>query len=583
MTHFAIHDSNGLQFTDGPPDYNQNSTGFSGQEGKIKAFTFSEDGKRCAWIVDGQVMVVAAPSWEKIGSLKHPRAQEICFSPQGNYLAIWDSYVKSKDQDHVQPNLNVYDVTGKNLLKTFFQQSQTNWQPQWTSDEKIFARNVTNEVHFYKADDLNNIVEKKILTKVKSFSLSPSRNTHHVTFFVPSIKGAPAYVHLYRYPDFKEASSALANKSFFKVDTVESFWNKQCSACLLLTAAEVDKSGTSYYGEQMLFYVNTRGDSSRISFSKPGNIHSVAWCPSGQEFFAVYGTMPSKATLFNHKCDAVAEFGTGARNTVLINPVGNIVLIGGFGNIPGRYEMWDIEARKLISETECSDTTHLSWSPCGQYLLTSTCSPRLRVNNGYKIWHYTAVLLHETFVSEKVELFAANWIPDAEAAKPFSISNAPVKGIEPSVAAASKKKYIPPSQRGTVGLPGVPGLSMDKKFLSEVDEPTKKEEKSAQKNKKKKEGKKKAETSENWRGDPAEPSNAVASTLTADELVASLAGVELTGNPEKDKKIKSLKKILHAIAKLKTEQENGKALDQPQLEKIAREGQLLKDLEELTV
>ncbi|XP_068202678.1 eukaryotic translation initiation factor 2A [Palaemon carinicauda] len=598
MTHFAIHDSTGLQFADGAPDFGKNSTGFGGYEGKVKAFAFSENGQRCAWIVDGQVIVVSSPTWERIGCLKHPRGQELCFSPSGSYLAVWDSYVKTQDQSQVQPNLNVYDVTGKKLLKAFFQQSQTNWQPQWTNDEKIFARNVTNEVHFYKSDDLNTIAEKKILSKVRSFSLSPSKNTHHVTFFVPSIKGAPAYVHLYRYPDFKEASQALANKSFFKVDTVEYFWNKQCTACLLLTAAEMDKSGTSYYGEQMLFHLNTKGDSSRISFSKTGNIHSVAWCPGGQEFITVYGTMPSKATLFNHKCDAIAEFGTGARNTVLVNPVGNIVMIGGFGNIPGRYEMWDVASRKIIGETECSDTTHMSWSPCGQYLLTSTCSPRLRVNNGYKIWHYTAVLQHEKFVPEKTELYAANWIPNPEAAKPFTISRNPVKGIESTVPTASKKKYIPPSQRGTVGLVGAPQISTEKKFLSEFDDPNKKEDaaplsKSALKNKKKKEAKKRREEGENadkgdnWRSQKTETSeqttNTLTSTLSGAELLSSIAGVELTGNPEKDKRIKSIKKKLHSIAKLKDELAGGKTLEKAQMEKMATEEQLLKDLEELTV
>lgn len=49
--------------------------------------------------------------------------------------------------------------------------------------------------------------------------------------------------------------------------------------------------------------------------------------------------MPSKATMFNNKCEVVAEFGEGARNTVMINPVGNLALIGGFGNIAPRYEV----------------------------------------------------------------------------------------------------------------------------------------------------------------------------------------------------------------------------------------------------
>ncbi|XP_045601720.1 eukaryotic translation initiation factor 2A [Procambarus clarkii] len=583
MTHFAIHTSDGAQFTDGPPDFGKNSTKFEGFQGKVKTFVFSEDGKRFAWIADGQVFVVEAPSWERIGSLKHPRAQEICFSPQGNYLAIWESYVKTTDQSQIQPNLSVYDVTGKKPLKSFFQQSQVNWQPQWTNDETVFARSVTNEVHFYKADDLQNIVEKKILQKVRSFSISPSTATHYVTFFVPSIKGAPAYVHLYRYPNFKEASNALANKSFFKVDTIDSFWNKQSTACLLLTAAEMDKSGTSYYGEHMLFYLNTRGDSTRVTFSKPGNIHSVSWCPNGQEFFAVYGTMPSKATLYNHKCEAIAEFGSGARNTVLVNPVGNIALVGGFGNIAARFETWDIAARKKIGETECPDSTSFSWSPCGQYMLTATCSPRLRVNNGYKMWHYTAVLLHESFVNE---LYAAQWIPDPEAAKPFTISTTPVTGIESSIVAASKQKYILPSQRGAKGPVGL--TNTEKKFLSEVDDPTKNEapaqlSKSALKNKKKREAAKKKREEEgeaekggnNWReAGPPE---------TAAPVKSFAANIELTGDPEKDKKIKNLKKKLDAIAKLKGEQENGKTLEKNQLDKIATEEKLIKDLEELTL
>lgn len=44
--------------------------------------------------------------------------------------------------------------------------------------------------------------------------------------------------------------------------------------------------------------------------------------------------------------------------------------------------MWDVKMKRKIGETECADTTHFSWSPCGQYLLTATCYSRLKVNNG---------------------------------------------------------------------------------------------------------------------------------------------------------------------------------------------------------
>jgi len=580
MGHFAVHDSTGIRFSDGAPNFGSNSSKFEGFEGSVKSLVFSVDGRRCAWIANGQVCVVEGPEWVSIGKLQHSKAQEICFSPKGSYLAIWEYYTKNKGDAAATPNLSVYDVSGKKLLKAFFQQSQTDWQPQWTADETIMARNVTNEVHFYKSDDLQTIIEKKILPKVKSFSLSPSSGTHYVTFYVPSVKAAPAFVHLYQYPNFKDASCALANKSFFKVDSVETHWNKQNSAALLLTAAEMDKSGTSYYGEQMLFYLNTKGDSTRITFSKQGNIHSVAWCPNGHEFFAVYGTMPSKATLFNHKCDPVAEFDSGARNTVLVNPVGNVALLGGFGNISGRLEMWDIGNRKMINDTECPDATSLAWSPCGQYLLTSTNSPRLRVNNGHKVWHYTGALQYDQSVQEQ---YAAMWIPDPEAAKPFAVKMKPVQAIESDIKSASKQRYIPPSQRAAMAAGQAVPNHTNKKFLSQHDQPETASEpqlsKAAIKNKKKKEAKKKR-SDDDWR-DGKDPE--AFDKPPVEVVKAAGADVQMTGDPEKDKKIKNIKKKLDAIAKLKLEQTTGKVLEKNQLDKVATENKLIEELEALSI
>ncbi|XP_076055615.1 eukaryotic translation initiation factor 2A isoform X2 [Oratosquilla oratoria] len=581
---FAVRGSAGLRLLSGPPDFGTPSSTFEEHTGAVNALRFSTDGKFMAWIGDGGVHVAEGPEWKKIGTLKHPRAKEILLSPKGSYLAIWDTYVKSKDEPQGSPNLCVYDVKGRKLLKSFYQQSQVDWEPQWTMDETIFARRVTNEVHFYQSNELQTIAEKKILPKVKSFSLSPSSDIHHVIFFAQK---SPAFTHLYRYPNFKNTSDALANKSFFKMDTVEVLWNKPTTAALLLTAAEVDKSGTSYYGEQMLFYLDTKGDSSRVTFSKDGNIHSVAWCPNGQHFFVVYGTIPSKATMFNRKCDAIAEFGTGARNTVLINPVGNIALIGGFGNISARFEMWDISSRKMIVGQECPDTTHLVWSPCGKYLLTSTCAPRLRVNNNYRVWHYSGALMHEMLVEEGSELHEAVWVPDAEANVPFEVSTKAVQGIESQVKTASKEKYIPPSQRGKKSVAGM----APKKFLSQVDEPPKTSEqqmsKSTLKNKKKREAAKKKKEEgtaiSSKTGDEEGNIQVSASVTTPSGVTPEYGEVELTGDPEKDKKIKNIKKKLTAISKLKAEQESGKVLEKNQLDKIATENKLIEELNGLTI
>lgn len=60
--------------------------------------------------------------------------------------------------------------------------------------------------------------------------------------------------------------------------------------------------------------------------------------------------MPAKATIFNLKCDPIFEFGTGPRNSIYYNPQGNILLLGGFGNLQGQVELWETNSKKLIGK-----------------------------------------------------------------------------------------------------------------------------------------------------------------------------------------------------------------------------------------
>ena len=60
--------------------------------------------------------------------------------------------------------------------------------------------------------------------------------------------------------------------------------------------------------------------------------------------------MPSKATLFNCKCEAIYDFGTGHRNLANFNPQGNNILTinyWGRGGEKGEEEMREqLECRK---------------------------------------------------------------------------------------------------------------------------------------------------------------------------------------------------------------------------------------------
>lgn len=88
---------------------------------------------------------------------------------------------------------------------------------------------------------------------------------------------------------------------------------------LLHASTETDKTGSSYYGEQSLYFLSDEGDSIHVTLgkscilveyfkeiqlffildiftknifiyiAKPGPIYSVEWSPNGREFCVVYG------------------------------------------------------------------------------------------------------------------------------------------------------------------------------------------------------------------------------------------------------------------------------------------------------
>jgi len=291
----------------------------------------------------------------------------------------------------------------------------------------------------------------------------------------------------------------------------------------------------------------------------------------------------------NKKCEKVFDFGTGARNTALFNTQGTLLLLGGFGNLRGTIEIWDIEGKKSVATFEAADSTEVKWGPDGQHILTATCAPRLRVSNGFKIWHYSSTLLHETNYKDATnlgpgeELWEASWTPDPEIGKTqFKILNKPISGgIKPQQPQASKQAYVPPNARG-VNKTGVfqsgksiPGRNTKLHDEDELPENMKGKEgaeslsKSAAKNKKRREAAKKKKDEE------ADPSTNKAVNLPTKNEPTT------TGDPEKDKKIRKINDKLTQIAKLKEQVKSGKQLEVNQLDKIKKESELLEELKSL--
>ena len=268
----------------------------------------------------------------------------------------------------------------------------------------------------------------------------------------------------------------VSQKSFFKSDKVQLKWNREGSSLIVLAQTEVDKSGKSYYGETSLYLMSADGNfGSRIDLGKltwdndtrrpmlnhdtdkDGPVHDVTWSPNSKEFGVVYGYMPAKTTLFSVRAKPTHTFPLGPRNTILFSPQGRFVVVAGFGNLAGQMDIYDLEKdHTKVCTIEASNASVCEWSPDGKHILTATTSPRLRVDNGVRIWHYTGGLMYN---EDLQELYHVRWRPQPaiQHALQHSLHPMPTPHVSAlkylgSVKTPSKPAgaYRPPGARGQV-------------------------------------------------------------------------------------------------------------------------------------
>ncbi|CAG8488070.1 6547_t:CDS:10 [Racocetra persica] len=612
-TQLTYRSFNNLSLVLGHPTY---ETIKNFQDGSIKTFQYSKDGGYLSLASPESVKIINAEIAEPLSEIEKKNIVEIGFSPKGTYISTWERPVKLPD-NLVHKNLIVWETATAQTLIQFTQKSSANWNVQWTEDESFFSRMVTGEVHFYDSKRIDKGIHNKLrLENIIDFSLSPGKNPF-IAVFIPEKNSAPASVRIYSISNF---NSPLAQKTFFKADKVRMNWNDLGTNLLVLTQTEVDKTNKSYYGETNLYFLSVAGNyDCCVQLKKDGPIHDVAWSPNSKEFIVVYGYMPAKATLFDHRANPIHEFG--------ISPPG-------FGNLAGTIDIWDRENLKKLTTIEAPNSSECFWSPDGRYIMTATLSPRLRVDNGYKIWHYTGVLVHDESIQELLQI---QWRPASVEQYPMRTLSPPPKVSEDSGVLAAKPSrnpsfyllrkrtifwvvkllkvgaYRPPHARGTATPDmfkredeATKRINMqdhgNKPMIVGASEVT---TKAAVKNKKKREAAKKKKEEANI---TSEKSNAVSSlpqspaptqqvidndiidtvdvTDSAKEPIASALSTNGTSQggsllSETDKKIRNLTKKLRQIAELKERQQKGDKLELTQMQKIATEATLRKELEML--
>jgi translation initiation factor 2A len=173
--------------------------------------------------------------------------------------------------------------------------------------------------------------------------------------------------------------------------------------------------------------------------------------------------MPAKTTIFNSRGVAKHNFALAPRNTIQFSPQGRFVLVAGFGNLAGQMDIYDMDKdHAKITTVEASNASVCEWSPDAKYILTATTSPRLRVDNGIRIWHVGGNLMYN---EDMHELYDVCWRPQpsTQLGDPFH----PAPTAHPSAAAYLGARKVPSKPAGAYRPPGARGQGTPLAFKRE--------------------------------------------------------------------------------------------------------------------
>nr|XP_019048990.1 translation initiation factor 2A [Kwoniella bestiolae CBS 10118]OCF27920.1 translation initiation factor 2A [Kwoniella bestiolae CBS 10118] len=564
-----------------------------------RCYAHSPDGEWFAYAEGSNVHVLPSSSTSSSSTItiNQPNVIALSFSPLSTNLFTFERPVK-QDSGEMHRNVKAWDVKTGDEVTGWHSKHMDGWEPIITSDESHLLRPQASDISIFSPPlSPKPIVRVRVEGGVTSSKPIRPHQEPAVAIWIGEKKGAPASVSLY-------SLSSLLGKAFYKADKLHVKWNNAGTQALFLAQSDVDATGKSYYGETNLYLVSLDGSfDGLVDLDKEGPIYDYTWSPNSREFVVCYGYMPARVQLFDMKAKPVHSFGSQHRNFLLYQPQGRLLLSAGFGNLAGGVDVWDVSTRNKVAEFKASNSSHCEFSPCGQYILTATLSPRLRVDNGVKIWWCGGQLLH---IQPVEELYQASFSPRlVKDIQPFP----PVvpKAPEPneSVAKYGKKgdttngseskpagAYRPPGARGTVAsdiysrrdddkpssgastpTPMFRGGKPPGRYIPGAPPPGSAPREAPVEDKKKRTRKRGKGENGNVTEDKVEK--------VAEEIAKVEVKDEEGGDEGNAKKIRNLTKKLKAIEDLKARLANGEVLERTQVKKIESEHQVREEIASL--
>ncbi|EDZ72092.1 YGR054Wp-like protein, partial [Saccharomyces cerevisiae AWRI1631] len=425
---FFLKTSQDIELFQSYPTFEQSNT--NSKDFPVISSVLSPCGRFLALSTKENVKVFTGPCLDNVLlTMKLSDVYDLHFSPAGNYLSTWE---RASIQDPNHKNVKVWylnkpfkkDCVSEDIVPAYEYQakSQSGWFLQFSKldnyglrlfkhDLKIVKLSSANADNFDFQSPFAVLSDDETSQHFTTYLISPAEHPTICTF-TPEKGGKPAQLIIWALSEGK-ITKKIASKTFFKADSCQLKWNPLGNAILCLAITDFDSSNKSYYGENTLYLLSFQGvngtlggNSVRVSLTT-GPVHDFTWSPTSRQFGVIAGYMPATISFFDLRGNVVHSLPQQAKNTMLFSPSGHYILIAGFGNLQGSVEILDrLDKFKCVSKFDATNTSVCKWSPGGEFIMTATTSPRLRVDNGVKIWHVSGSLV---FVKEFKELLKVDW------------------------------------------------------------------------------------------------------------------------------------------------------------------------------
>ncbi|KAI3648882.1 hypothetical protein MP228_006736 [Amoeboaphelidium protococcarum] len=641
-----------------PPQKVQGANGASGFT--IKSCQFSANGRvgvflHSQGLVIRRLFLTESSSSDQVVHFQLPNIHDYLVSPSGGYVAV---YTRMKDMPQVdvsngsssssaaaeaKNNVKIISATDASIVTSYQIRNIDMWRPQWDEQERFMVWRgegnkalVSHSADGFKAVVAMVQVEGLQLVQFQVCPVVSDGNCVYIMTYATQLNNdTSAFIRMFQYDLKSNAVTLLGEKAVIKADQVTFKWSTSGQHCLALCTIDVDKSNKSYYGIQKLYLFNTQlsgsavtdlqeGIGTTVGLDKVGPIHDFTWLPEQNKisnFVVVYGNTPSSAGLYNTKGSRVFDFGQFARNTVRISPEGRFLLFGGYGNLAGYTQIWDLYSRgplagnrnlaldvKLIAEykedspifIELSNVTAMSSvddarggsDAKGVCIVCATTFPRLRVDNRFRVRNIYGDLLWEKSYKELYQCF----LVASPQASSSTTTGTGIKEIDITIDAgklqeitlkkqqsangqsngAQKSGYVPPhlrkQNRGVIGASFTTPSNDQKKSSSSPSSNNAKQSKLHQDSGSKQDRQSKTASVV----DSVEKQRVELKSDSSNGRVDAV-GVSNEIKTERDvleKKALGLQRKLRAIQQLHLKQASGITLEKNQIEKLKTEGDL---------